>query len=1076
MRVRSVLSLVGILALGLFPLALLRGQKILQDRADARQPKKLYPVGPKPIATDPSVRYDYDIVYVRAPRKGDSTQIQWADIFMPTRFEPGSDLVLLHPNGTEEVLVKASDDAVADPFVSFDAKWVYYALARSLPRNGKLVSFSSDIYKINLATRRIVQLTHQEFTPNTGAIDSKLPPPGVFNTAPCPLPGGKIIFTSNRNGFVATKSYRKLGDHPDGQNYPGAPDLQMFVMRDDGSDVEEVGFLNINGALHPTILKDGRVAFSTFESEGLRDVRMWGIWAIHPDGTGWAPFVSALGPNADTADHFMTQLSDEHVVWEEYYFEQTLGFGTFYKMNANAPEGYAFFGSAARTDPRNLNVTDEIAALGAKPFTPSGLEPLTPWALPQNAHAYLSDYRDPNSQRVGRVTHPSAAPDNNLLLVWSSGPVHGYDRGTRFGAPAIDSGIYLLRGGRRTDGPGDLLLIKNDPNYNEQWPRAVVPYKRIYGVAEPALLPSPANDGSLSPYLAAGVPYGLVGSSSLYKRESYPFGAVAPGQVTARYSGHADPVLVPGGGVEGRAASDPFESLGALFGIAPYGNWFMQGADDGKYNNDDIHAIRILVTEPTTDPALERRDSRRWWNAANERFRILGEIPVRKFARGRQPVDPDGNPDTSFLVKIPANLAWTFQTLDKNGMVLNMAQTWHQIRPGEIRTDCGGCHAHSQKPTKFEQTAAAKSDYPVFDLTRDASLLTSKADDQSGKQWDARNETGLRYQKEVKTVEYNRDIKPILDRSCVACHTKNWVKPAGNLVLDDDTPTSADESLITIYGADMPGKVPGTYLRLAFDPLGRWGNVVLRTGKQAWTPPQGSRYVRYFQSRRSLLVWKIYGQRMDGFHDEDFAYETTSGDPSTMTFHGQPFLLPAPTIKDAADQAPFINLAFTGTAMPPPDAVVGRYIAPNGRRIQVPPLSDEDRRTIVRWIDLGCPIDLDYDPHHPETRGHGWLEDDNRPTLTITFLKNEKQQGGRNILIGMHDYQSGLNMRSFHVSADVALDGLPAGENLAPKFKPNGQGVWQLSLAKSASGIAHGQLHVSIEDNAGNISSLDRRF
>ena len=40
-------------------------------------------------------------------------------------------------------------------------------------------------------------------------------------------------------------------------------------------------------------------------------------------------------------------------------------------------------------------------------------------------------------------------------------------------------------------------------------------------------------------------------------------------------------------------------------------------------------------------------------------------------------------------------------------MVLNMAQTWHQVRPGEIRHDCGGCHAHSQKPTPFADTAAA---------------------------------------------------------------------------------------------------------------------------------------------------------------------------------------------------------------------------------------------------------------------------------------------------------------------------------------------------------------------------------
>ena len=33
-----------------------------------------------------------------------------------------------------------------------------------------------------------------------------------------------------------------------------------------------------------------------------------------------------------------------------------------------------------------------------------------------------------------------------------------------------------------------MLLVKNDPNYHEQWPRALVPYERIYGVKEPVAL------------------------------------------------------------------------------------------------------------------------------------------------------------------------------------------------------------------------------------------------------------------------------------------------------------------------------------------------------------------------------------------------------------------------------------------------------------------------------------------------------------------------------------------------------------------------------------------------------------
>src|SRR6185295_7092138 len=110
-----------------------------------------------------------------------------------------------------------------------------------------------------------------------------------------------------------------------------------------------------------------------------------------------------------------------------------------------------------------------------------------------------------------------------------------------------------------------------------------------------------------------------------------------------------------------------------------------------------------------------------------------------------QPLDPDGQPDTSFLAKIPADVAFTFQTLDKDGLMLNMAQTWHQLRPGEVRHDCGGCHAHSQQPTKFSDTFAARDNYQPFDLTERTPLLTARAGDQSQGKWDDGEATGLRY-------------------------------------------------------------------------------------------------------------------------------------------------------------------------------------------------------------------------------------------------------------------------------------------------------------------------------------------
>ena len=69
----------------------------------------------------------YDIVYVRQPRFGANSNTIWPEVFHPARIDPGADLMLLHPDGTEEVLVAAGNGAVTDPFVSFDAQWVFYS-------------------------------------------------------------------------------------------------------------------------------------------------------------------------------------------------------------------------------------------------------------------------------------------------------------------------------------------------------------------------------------------------------------------------------------------------------------------------------------------------------------------------------------------------------------------------------------------------------------------------------------------------------------------------------------------------------------------------------------------------------------------------------------------------------------------------------------------------------------------------------------------------------------------------------------------------------------------------------------
>src|SRR5262245_11977024 len=548
---------------------------------------------PPPIASDSTVKYDYPIVYVRVPRPYPKAyyginHLNQAGLHQTNA--PGAELRLLHPDGRDESLVSVeAQESITDPAVSFDGKWVYYAKFHHMA-TGATASMTmlqsrkgADIYKIHVPTRKVVQLTTQQRTPNTGAVPlgTESHPRGVHNLAPCPVAGGKVVFVSDRNGYRGVREQTQ-------------PALQLFVMDEDGINVEPIGPLNLGTALHPVALQDGRVMFSSLETQGLRSDERWGIWAIHPDGTNWGPLSSALGSPPGQAVHFQTQLPDESIVVESYYQTgSTDGFGTFWKFPLRMPEGQPRFRPAAGR------------------FAPHGITNLTLFASFQDVRPNHKAGNVDNNPFLGNVTHPSAAPDNHLLLTWAP-PWGAQDQSV----PAYDAGIYLLKSGKAINHPSRMLLIKNDPKYQELWPRALVPYRRIYGIDEPPLV-THRNDGKRSKHLPEGTPFGLVGSSSLYKRESYPNGVVPPGSVTAVSTKPND-------------RKHLWRELAiSRFGFP--GNWGEQGADAGLYENSDIWGIRLLILEPVSDAVHRNRHHYALGSNSEERVRILGEFPVRKF-------------------------------------------------------------------------------------------------------------------------------------------------------------------------------------------------------------------------------------------------------------------------------------------------------------------------------------------------------------------------------------------------------------------------------------------------------------
>src|SRR5262249_42454034 len=159
-----------------------------------------------------------------------------------TAMPSGSDLMLLHPDGTEETLFPAGKGAVLDPAVSFDAQWGFFSYIPDASSSGinsqrGLATGGADIYKINLQTRQTVRLTQHLSPPPSGAANwssnvlsssgsnTVYLGYGLFNLGACPLPGGKLMFVSSRDGYLPNKGYT-------------TPNLRLYIMDDDGRNVE----------------------------------------------------------------------------------------------------------------------------------------------------------------------------------------------------------------------------------------------------------------------------------------------------------------------------------------------------------------------------------------------------------------------------------------------------------------------------------------------------------------------------------------------------------------------------------------------------------------------------------------------------------------------------------------------------------------------------------------------------------------------------------------------------------------------------------------------------------------------
>jgi len=447
------------------------------------------------------------------------------------------------------------------------------------------------------------------------------------------------------------------------------------------------------------------------------------------------------------------------------------------------------------------------------------------------------------------------------------------------------------------------------------------------------------------------------------------------------------------------------------------GNWTIQGADAGIFKDEDIFGVRLVATppKPFTKPIKRYGNFTEWQKISRflsdkrlndvvakysslhgERWEILGEFPLSY----KDSIDKQGNPDSSWLAKIPAETPFFIQAIDKNGMTLTSELTWRALKSGEKRADCGGCHAHSVEPLDFETTEAGKAT-PINNI---AGLDNSDARIQNGL-WDLTQgsiptltEEGVIFKDGYSYgVEFNRDVLPIINDRCTQCHTQNG--SGSKLILDG---INEDDAYAILT------------------------NNISSSGKR-YIRPQRSKYMRVPQARQSLLIWVVFGERLDGRTNE-----TRDDDIDYPDNH--------PTIA----------------------------------------ITDIEKRTIARWVDLGGPINF------PTTDGFGYTDDNQLPTINIYMPTNSENKVKREVKIGFNDAKSGLDWASLKVSYYSVADHLSTYDTNADSVETSleievsksldSKNILTFELPdKILEGIDY-IIKVEIKDLAGNRTEVTQRF
>ena len=478
-----------IFAIALFPLYAVAGA--VEDEICRFHPTSIFcPVVEPPEPNEPAhppAGGDACIVYTRTPRTtstevidkaGQVIQVKHIDALdsLPevgrqfSNFNAPGQLVI-HCDGEPEKVIYdcVAGDQPCVPFdanVSLDGKKIMFAVYRADSIiNQKSQGYTYPIRSLSKSGNKSELL---EYDIETGSIAALKYTEGNQETSPVYLPGGKLMFASDRD-----KQYAPYL-HNIGADETTTP--RLFISDADGSNAVAVGPHSMAGTMHPYLLANGRVAETTkwmthnlpyIYNNGSTNYptttgNMWILQDVDQRGgdptalygshhNGWNDPTTGQHINFK-ALHFIGQRSNDDVCVTNYYRGNNLALG----------------------DVICFPLMPKLLEGPAPDFLPTGIYSVAAWSTSDDSGAGRIDR--------GKVGFPEGAPDGQVIMsvgkgwcssvAWSLSTTPGLiDSKGKIGC---DVGLY-----KTTVIPslemGDLETIIDSPDWHEFGARVIAP-------------------------------------------------------------------------------------------------------------------------------------------------------------------------------------------------------------------------------------------------------------------------------------------------------------------------------------------------------------------------------------------------------------------------------------------------------------------------------------------------------------------------------------------------------------------------------------------------------------------------